>query len=444
MEELVITGGESLCGQVEIAGSKNVALKAILAGLLTDEEVVIENVPAISDLSLMEEIASYLGAKIKRDKTTLRIKAAQLKNEKVPLELGARLRTSSMFIVPLLVRLGQAVIPNPGGCRIGARPIDRHILGLKMMGVEVDYSSQDGYFHAQTRRVKGTTYLFAKNTHTGSETLILAAVLALGQTILENAAQEPEVDDLIKLLNSMGAKIKRVKPRTIVIEGVDKLHGTAFKIMPDRNEAVTFAVAALATAGDIFLKNAQEEVLRPFLEKVKEADGAWEKKDSGIRFFQKSRLKSTDIITSPYPGFMTDWQAPWMLLMTQADGVSTVHESIYENRFQYVTELRKMGGKIELFNPQVRDPQNFYNFNWEDDRSEYFHAARISGPTKLHNAVLDIGDLRAGATLVLAALASRGKSYLSGVEHLDRGYENFEERLVRLGARIKRIKNKEL
>lgn len=446
MDELIISGGQPLRGEVEIAGSKNVALKTIVAGLLTQEQLTIENVPAISDFLLMEEIAQNLGVEIKRlPKTkTIKIKATGIKNEKVPLEMGARLRASSMFIAPLLARLGRAVIPNPGGCRIGARPIDRHIEGLKKMGVEVNYNAKDGYFYAQSKKILGTTYRFPKNTHTGTETLIMAAVLAQGKTVLENAACEPEVDDLIRLLNSMGAKIKRLKPRTIIIQGVEKLHGATFKIRPDRNEAVTFAIAALATNGRVTLKNVEKEVLKPFLDKVKEVGGLWEEQERGLKFFRKGKLRPSKIVTSYYPGFMTDWQAPWVLLMTQAEGTSIIHETIYENRFQYVEELKKMGTKIELFNPKVGNPRQFYNFNWDDNRPEYFHAARIFGPTKLHNAVLQISDLRAGATLVLAALVASGKSYLTGVEHLDRGYENFEERLRNLGAKIKRVKGIEI
>lgn len=440
MSAFVISGGKPLKGELEISGSKNVALKAIVAGLLTDEELVLENVPDISDLSLMEEIAQKLGVKINRLGKTLKIKASDIKSVKVPLEMGARLRTSSMFVSPLLARLGQAVIPNPGGCRIGARPIDRHIEGFKEMGARIRYNVRDGYFYAESKKLQGTTYRFSKNTHTGTETLIIAAVLARGKTVLENAACEPEIDDLIKLLNTMGAKIKRVKPRIVIIEGVERLHGAKFKIMPDRNEAATFAIAALATKGNLFLKNVQSEVLKPFLEKVTEAGGGWTRQDSGIRFFWKGDLSSTNVVTSPYPGFMTDWQAPWALLMTQAKGASIIHETIYENRFQYVEELQKMGAKIELFNPKVKNPVNYYNFNWGDNKPEYFHAAKIHGPTRLHNAVLQISDLRAGATLVLAALAARGESYLSGGEHIDRGYESFEARLRSLGAKISRFK----
>lgn len=438
MESFIISGGNSLNGEVEISGSKNVALKAIVAGLLTDGELIIENAPAISDLTLMEEIAQKVGVKIERSPRVLKIKAADLQTTKVPLEMGARLRSSSMFIAPLLARLGHAVIPNPGGCRIGARPIDRHMEGLIALGAKITYGD-DGYFRASAKKLIGTTYKFGKNTHTGTETLILAATLAQGKTILENSAQEPEVDDLIALLNRMGAKIKRTDGRQITIEGVKSLSGATYKIMADRNEAVTFAIAALVTQGDVFVRTAKAEFLQPFLEKLNEAGGGWEQQDSGIRFFWKKPLKATNVTTASYPGFMTDWQAPWVILATQSEGDSVIHETVYENRFQYVHELQKMGAKIELFNPEIAEPENFYNFNWADNRPEYFHAALVSGPILLHNGVLEISDLRAGATLVLAALAASGESYLSGIEHIDRGYEDFEKRLKALGAKIKRV-----
>lgn len=442
MEELVVTGGTPLRGEVEVSGSKNVALKAVVAALLTDEEVVVEDVPLISDLKMMVKIARHLGANASLGEDhILKICAQKISRFQVPLEMGARLRTSVMVAGPLLSRFGEAVIPNPGGCRIGARPVDRQIEGLKALGAQISYSEKDGYFRAKAQRLSGTTYKFAKNTHTGTETLIMAAVLARGKTTLLNAAQEPEVDDLINLLNQMGAKIKRVKVRQIVIEGVKNLSGTNYKIMFDRNEAVTLGVAALVTGGDILVKNAQTKFLKSFLGKLKKAGGGWEPRNAGIRFFWQKPLKAVSVATAPNPGFMTDWQAPWTLLMTQAKGVSQIHETVYENRFQYVQELEKMGAKIEFFNPKVKNPTQVYNFNWEDNRPEYFHAVRVLGPTKLHNAVLNISDLRAGATLVLGALSALGESYISGVEHLDRGYENFEGRLKRLGAKIKRLKD---
>lgn len=256
---------------------------------------------------------------------------------------------------------------------------------------------------------------------------------------MENAAEEPEIDELIDLLNKMGANIKRVNPRTILVEGVDRLHGTSFEIKPDRNEIVTFATSAVITKGDVFIENTNGEGLKEFIEKLKEAGGGVKQEENRIRFYYKGPLKGTGVTTMPYPGFMTDWQGAWAVLMTIAHGTSVIHELVYENRFGYVNELKKMGANIKLFNPTVANPQEFYNFNLNDDKKEYFHAAKIIGPTKLHNAVVNIADLRAGATLVLSALAAEGESIIFGIEHLDRGYEKFEERLKKIGANIKRV-----
>ena len=390
----------------------------------------------------MVEIIKELGVSVKIFKKEHKIvlKNKGLQKVKVPLEMAARLRTSSMIIAPLLARFGQAQIPNPGGCRIGARPIDRHIKGLEKMGAKISYHPEDGYFHAQVKKLMGTNYKFPKNTHTGTETLILAAVLAKGETVLENAAQEPEVDDLIRLLNLMGAKIRRINSRKITIKGMEKLTGGEFKIIPDRNEVVTLAIAALATKGDLIIRGTQREILKAFLEKLDQANGGWEPLDKETtRFYFKSQLKATELTTSSYPGFMTDWQAPWAVLMTQAKGISTIHETVFENRFQYVQELRKLGAKIEFFNPEVKKPEKVYNFDWQDKTQFYNQAIRILGPTPLHEGILEVSDLRAGATLVLGALAAKGESLIFGVSHIDRGYEEIEERLKKLGAQIKRV-----
>ena len=441
MEKFIISGGKKLKGEVSILGSKNVALKVLVAACLTDEEVVIENVPLISDFFIMTEIITHLGGKVDLKGHTITISLKNFLSEKISLDNAAEVRTSYMFLAPLLARLGEAVIPNPGGCRIGARPIDRIISGLKKMGVKIKYDSKDGYFHAYSAgRLKGTNYKFSKNTHTGTETMILAAVTAKGRTILENAAQEPEVDELIGLLNRMGAKIAREKGRVIIIDGVDKLHGARFVIVPDRNEVLTFAVAAIITEGDIFVKDIKKRGLEEFLQVLKKAGGGYEEKNNGIRFFYKGELKSTSVTTTFYPGFMTDWQGPWAVLTTKANGKSTIHETVYENRFTYVNELMKMGAQINLYNPKLKNPEKIYNFNIKDDNGKNFHAAEILGPTELHNGIVYISDLRAGATLVLAALAAKGESVLFGVEHLDRGYEQFEKRLKKLGANIKREK----
>ena len=440
MEKFVINGGRKLNGHVSIFGSKNVALKVFVAACLTDEEVIVENVPLISDLLTMGDIIEHLGGTVRFEGHTAYIRVREFLSEKISLDKAAEIRTSYMFLAPLLSRVGKAIIPNPGGCRIGARPIDRIVLGLKKMGVKIDYDSKDGYFHASSPEgLRGTYYKFSKNTHTGTETMMLSAVLATGRTVLENAAQEPEIDELINLLNSMGAKIKREKERTIVIEGVTKLKGARLRISPDRNEVVTFAVAAIITEGDIFIEDIKTNGLSEFLELLEKCGGGYEVGKDGIRFYYKELLRPTEVVTSFYPGFMTDWQGPWAVLMTKANGKSTIHETVYENRFSYVPELKKLGANIKLYNPSVKNPEEVYNFNTKDDGKHYLHAEEITGPTELHNGVVNISDLRAGATLVLAALAADGESILFGIEHLDRGYEKLEERLSKLGANIKRL-----
>ncbi len=439
MNKLIIKGGNKLKGEVSILGSKNVALKVLVATCLTSDKVIVRNVPLISDFLVMADIIRSLGGEVKLEDHAVSVKLEKFLSEKISLDKAAEIRTSYMFLAPLLARVGKAIIPNPGGCRIGARPIDRIVDGLKKMGVEIKYDSKDGYFHALAPNgLKGTVYRFSKSTHTGTETMILAAVLAKGKTTLENAAQEPEIDELIGLLNRMGAKIVREKPRNIIIEGVEKLHSAEFIIAPDRNEIVTFAVAALITEGDVLIRNIKRRGLEDFLETMESCGAGIEEKENGIRFFYKGELKPSNITTSFYPGFMTDWQGPWAVLMTKANGASTVHETIYENRFTYVDELKKMGANIEFYKPEVKNPETLYNFNIKDDNYKSFHAIRIFGPTPLHNAILTITDLRAGASLVLAALAASGKSVLFDVEHLDRGYEQFEQRLNSLGADIKR------
>src|SRR3990167_1615421 len=441
METFVINGGTKLKGKMSVSGSKNVALKALVAACLTDEEVIIENVPLISDFMVMVNIIEELGGKVKIKDHTAVVRIKKINKTRISLEKAATIRTSAMFLVPLLTRKGEAIIPNPGGCRIGARPIDRIIRGIEEMGVSVIYNSKDGYFYLTCKdRIKSINYKFEKNTHTGTETLILSSVLAKGKTILDNAAEEPEVDELINLLNLIGANVKRVNKRKIIINGVLKLHGARFRIPPDRNEVVTFAIAAIITKGDIFIKDIDTKGLGEFLDILKKAGGGIEEKKEGIRFYYINGINPTDVTTSFYPGFMTDWQGPLLILMTQGEGISTIHETIYENRFSYVEELLKMGAKIELFNPAVENPEKFYNFNLKDNKKEYKHAAKIYGPVDFHNAVINISDLRAGATLVLGALCAKGENVVFGVEHLDRGYEDFDRRIKKLGGNIKRVK----
>ena len=442
MAKYNIIGGNKLKGEIALSGAKNVAFKALIAGLMTDEEVIINNIPLIGDFFLTGEMLQKLGVKINIDKQrhTAIITAKNIKTSQISLEMGAKSRASSMLFGPLLSRLGQAIIPNPGGCRLGARPIDRHIEGLQKMGAVIKYE-EDGYFHAslKKKRLQGVRYFFEKNTHTGTESLILAGVLAEGETVLENAAEEPEIDDLIALLNKMGAKIKRVKARTIVIDGVFKLKGAVHEVMPDRNEAVTYAVAAMMTGGEITITNCQPQYLKAFLKYILEKNFQFSNVKTAIKIKSQEKILPQNITTAPYPGFMTDWQGPMAVLLTQARGVSTIHETIYESRFGYVSELRKMGAKIEEFNPEIREPENFYNFNWQDRGKNNKQAIKIHGGRVLHNAIMDVKDLRAGATLVLAALTAEGKSVINGVEQIERGYEDLDIKLNSLGADIKKI-----
>ncbi|MBI2028506.1 MAG: UDP-N-acetylglucosamine 1-carboxyvinyltransferase [Candidatus Levybacteria bacterium] len=445
MEKLIINGGRKLKGNISVSGAKNVALKALVAACLTNEEVTIKNIPLITDFMVMVAIIRDLGGHVKLLDHTVTVQIKEFKKEKISLDQGAKIRTSAMFMAPLLARVGVAIIPNPGGCRIGARPIDRTIKGIKELGVEAKYNRRDGYFYLKKENRKKdwkkVVHKFDKNTHTGTEIMILASTLFNGEVILKNAAEEPEIDELINLLVLMGAKIVRTGKREITIDGVGKLHGATFTIAPDRNEIVTFAVAGIVTKGDIFVLGAHNVDLKEFIKRLKSAGGGVEERQDGIRFFYKGPLTKTYINTSFYPGFMTDWQGPWAVLMTQANGDSVIHETVYESRFGYVKELRKMGANITFFNPKIVSPDNVYNFNLSDRIPDYYHAIKIKGQIRLHNAVVEISDLRAGASLVLAALSSPNESVIFGVEHLDRGYENFEERLKSLGGEIKRVKN---
>lgn len=440
MDKFIITGGQKLQGETVVSGAKNAALKTLVAACLTDETVTIHNVPLIADLFVMIDIMKDLGAMVSLNGHTVTIQIKQFAHSSIPLDKAALARTSSMFIAPLLARMGEATIPNPGGCRLGARPIDRTIDGVKELHVDITYHSEDGYFHATTKGLRGTTYHFHKNTHTGTETMILSAVLAKGKTILTNAAEEPEIDDVIALVNAMGADVKRTAHREITINGVEKLHGAEFTISPDRIEVATFAIAAVVTCGDIFVKDAQRAAIEPFMEQYKKTGAGYEIKEDGIRFYSTGMLHSIDVTTGIHPGFLTDWQAPWAVLMTQAEGIAIIHETVFENKLGYIADLKKMGAHVSLFNPQVEDPESVYNFNLDDNRPEYFHAVKIKGPTSLHDAVMTTLDIRAGAAVVLAALAAKGTSTIFGIEKLDRGYEAFETRLEQLGAKIKRVK----
>lgn len=438
MVKLVIQGGKSLKGSVRLGGAKNASFKLMIASLLSEGECRLLNFSKIADVDITKNIITLLGGKVKSaGERTLFINSSSITNSVIPKKLGLASRASTMFIGPLLARQKKAVVPMPGGDRLGKRPLERHFEGLKALGAKVRFTN--GLFEVRASKLKGAKYHFPKNSHTGTETLIMAAVMAEGKTILDNAAQEPEVDDMIRFLNKMGGKIRRRAPRKIEIIGVKKLKPVIYKIMPDRNEAVSYAIAAVITKGDIIVENARVADLQTFLNKLKEAGGNYEVGNYGIRFFFKDKLKAVDITTKPHPGFMTDWQPLWSILATQASGESQIVEAVHINRFQYAPFLQKMGAKIDYYNPKVKDKESLYNFNIKDDKKDFFHAVKIKGPTSLKAIKADVPDLRAGATLVMAGLIAKGKTVLSGIEHIDRGYEDLDKRLVELGAEIKRL-----
>lgn len=438
MTQFVIEGGNPLRGEIKLAGAKNSGFKLMIAALLSEEASEIRNFSKIGDVLSTARIINDLGGKVTfGENHILKVKGENLSHYELSEKHGRLSRASTYFVGPLLKRFGKAIIPHPGGCQIGQRPLDWHIEGFKTLGAKVkDYGD---HYLITANRLHGASYRFPKNTHGGTDIMIIASVLADGTTYLENAALEPEVDDLISFLNKMGAKIKRVKNRTIKIEGVKKLSGTSHEVMGDRNEAVTFGCAAILTKGEILAKGAKEENLTAFLEKLEQAKGGFRVTKEGIKFFYKDELKATGVKTSPYPGFMTDWQAIWAVLMTQAQGISVIHETVFEKRFLYLPLLEKMGAKFELFNPKVAHPDRVYNFKLKDDPPGNFHAVKIFGPVLLRGTNLEVTDVRAGATITLAALAACGKSRIMGIEHIDRGYENLDGRLKALGAKIKRV-----
>lgn len=437
MIKFVIEGGIPLIGRVKLSGAKNAGFKEMIAALFTDEEVVLGNISKVSDVSVLKDIIADLGGKVENNKNhEVRIIGKGIKRYQVDERFGSSARVSSMLAGPILYRFGKASFPSPGGDKIGQRPIDRHIDGLIALGAKVERTGE--YFFVKARKLKGTTYRFAKSTHTGTETLIMCAVWAQGKTVLQNAAAEPEIDDLIELLNKMGAKIKRTKKREIEIEGVTSFKGTQHSVMPDRNEAVTYACMALGTLGDVFIETARKADLEAFIQKVEEAGGGVEEKFGGVRFFTKGPLKPTYLETEIHPGFMTDWQALWTTLMTCANGESTIHERVFESRFAFVTQLKSMGANIELFSPKIKDPASFYEFNYQK-KDQHMHAVKVVGPTKLRGTSLEVSDIRAGATLVLAALMADGRSDIYNIEHIERGYENLENKLRGLGAKIYKV-----
>jgi UDP-N-acetylglucosamine 1-carboxyvinyltransferase len=441
MSKYIITGGKPLSGEVSIRGAKNASFKEIIASLLSDQPSTITNIPQISDVKITQSIAVSLGSQIETyGQHGIKIHTPKITNTVIPQGTGQKSRTCFMFLAPLLARNGSITFPFPGGDKIGTRPLDRLLTALEQMNVKVNLTASK--INLKTNQLKPIEYTFPKPSHTVTEILVMLASLTLGHTKLNNAALEPEIDDLIFMLNSMGAKIVRNKdtPSTIDIDGVSRLNGTSHQVISDRNEAVTFACAALATKGEVNILKIQPHTIKTFLDTINlmGAQAIIGKDEVYIKWVKQ--LKAINITTGPEPSFMTDWQPVFSLVLSQAIGCSQLIETVFPNRFQHIKILNLMGVKTSFFKPTVNDPDTFYQFNTENDTLDLFHGVKIYGPSKLIPAKITIGDLRAGATATLAAISANGVSEISGVEYIKRGYENLDGRLQYLGADIKYIK----
>jgi UDP-N-acetylglucosamine 1-carboxyvinyltransferase len=421
MDQFLIEGGIPLSGEVAISGSKNSALPALAACLLTADPVVLHRVPAVRDIRTMKKLLAYTGATITDlPGGAIRVQAASITRPEAPYEVVKTMRASSLVLGPLAARTGRARVSLPGGCAIGARPINLHVFGLEQLGATI--SQSHGYIEAQVATtLTGRHIRFERITVTGTEDLLMAATLAQGETILENAAREPEVSDLAELLTKMGASIQGAGTSTIRVRGVPRLHGAEHTIIPDRIEAGTFLIAGVITNGDVLLTGCHPPHFQSLIDRLRECGATITQTAPGaLRVQGARRLRSVDITTEEYPGFATDLQAQYMALMTQAEGISIITETIFENRFMHALELMRMGANIRL----------------EGSR------AYVAGPRPLSGAAVQASDLRASASLVLGALVASGETLLDRVYHIDRGYENIEQKLTRLGARIQRVESK--
>ncbi len=419
MEKFVIRGNKPLEGEVEVSGAKNSALKIMSSALLTDEKVQIKNVPKIQDVKIMAEVLAELGVDISVEDNSFNLQTRKVTNLVTSYELVSKMRASLVVLGPLLARAGQAIVAMPGGCNIGSRKLDLHIGGLQKLGVEV--SVQQGYIKAKATCLKGNHIYLSYPSVGATENLLMASCLAKGQTVIENAAREPEIIDLARCLISMGAKISGAGSSIIKVDGVERLKGTSYQIMPDRIEAGSFLVAGAATGGKVVVKGAKATDLTMVIEKLREAGLSVKIADDKIAVSRNGKINPITISTLPFPGFPTDMQAPFVVLLSQASGSSLVTENVFENRFAYVDQLRKFGANVQL---------------------EANHAL-VKGTKSLRGAKVKSTDLRGGAALVIAALAAQGDSEVYDLFHIDRGYENLAEKLQKLGAEIFRYPSKQ-
>ncbi len=430
----VIEGGVPLRGTVRLSGAKNAVTKMIVASLLSEAPSQLRNAPHhIGDVAITQAVVEALGARVTwKDDSTATLVTPQITSSMIPPDLGRKNRLAILTAGPLLHRTGTAVIPAPGGDRIGPRPVNFHIEGLRQMGASIELREQAYFLHAP--RLRGATIALPYPSVGATETLLIAATLAQGVTIIQNAAVEPEIIDLIMFLQKMGAIIEQRTDRKIVIEGVDRLHGADHRILSDRMEAVSLAVAAYVTNGDVRLEGANQNYLLTFLNTLYRVGLDFTVEDDAIRFGGGAwPPRSIALETDVHPGFMTDWQQPFTVLLTQAQGMSVVHETLYEDRFGYTQALRQMGADIGLYSKCLGEVQCRFR------EREYFHSAIIRGPTPLHGATLDIPDIRAGCSYIVAALCARGTSVAYGIEHIERGYEQLDAKLRALGAHIEKV-----
>jgi UDP-N-acetylglucosamine 1-carboxyvinyltransferase len=417
MDKFVVTGGIALTGEIPTNGSKNSALPALAAALLTEEPVTLHRIPRVRDIRTMQRLLVDIGSQVEIDGCTVRLTTPQIASPEAPYELVKTMRASSLVLGPLVARCGRARVSLPGGCAIGARPINLHIYGLEQLGARINQAH--GYIEAVAPEgLHGAAVRFDRITVTGTEDLMMAAVLAKGETVLRNAAREPEVTDLADLLIKMGARIEGAGTSEIRIQGVERLHGTEHTIIPDRIEAGTFLIAGAITGGDLRVTQCAPQHLEALVSKLQQAGAdVTQPDDTTLRVRAASQLRSVDMTTEEYPGFATDLQAQYMALMTQAEGIAIVVETIFENRFMHAQELARMGANIRLEGRQ----------------------AIVAGPRELTGAGVIASDLRASASLVLGALVARGQTVIDRVYHIDRGYEKIESKLAAAGAKIERV-----
>ncbi len=416
MDSLVIHGGNPLAGEVRISGAKNAALPILTASLLTAGALKLANVPHLKDISTMLALLGHMGVRVTLDdRNNVTLSGESIPHKEAPYEMVKTMRAAILVLGPTLARFGDARVSLPGGCAIGSRPVDLHIKGLQAMGAEI--AIEHGYIHARCKRLRGARIVMDVVTVTGTENLMMAAALADGTTVLENAAREPEVVDLARCLIAMGAKIEGAGTDVITVHGVEALHGADYAVMADRIETGTFLVAAAMTGGRVRATHTQPDTLDAVIAKLREAGASVEVGDDWIEVESDGRLKAVDVRTAPHPAFPTDMQAQFMALNTIAEGAASVTETIFENRFMHVQELRRLGANIEVSG----------------------HTALVRGVPRLDGATVMATDLRASACLVLAGLVAAGETTIERIYHLDRGYERIEEKLTQLGARIKRV-----